>query len=115
MDKLISLVLIALIANIINGEMLCRDYQLASQYINYLEFDEDFCSILVPTDGYTHCCYAEINDSPSGCLQIKDDVYENIGRYIDQLEAIDSSADIKIDCSSKYLTISLFAVFALLF
>ena len=114
MDKLISLVLIALIANIVNGEMLCSDYQIASKYPD-LEFDEDFCSILVPTDGYTHCCYVEINDSPSGCLQLKDDQYENIKRYIDQLEAIDSSADIKIDCSSKYLTISLFAVFALLF
>ena len=114
MDKLISLVLITLIANIVNGEMLCSDYQFASQYTD-LEFDEDFCSILVPTDGHTHCCYVEINDSPYGCAQLKDDQYENIKRYIELLEEADTSADIEIDCSSKYLTISLFAIFALLF
>ena len=118
MKKLALLSLLALIINIVNAQNLCSDYESARQHTD-IEFDEDFCSMLVPTDtGATHCCYEEYDGAAVGCVQITDDQYENIGRYIKFLEDAnenDPDIDIDIDCSSKFLTIPLFVVFALLF
>ena len=64
---LLYLHFLALIVNIINAQYLCSEYQYASQHTD-IEFDEDFCSMLVPSDnGATHCCYEEINDNAVGC------------------------------------------------
>ena len=58
----------------------------------------------------------EINDNVVGYVQVSDDEYENIGRYIKFSEdEYANDADIEIDCSSKFLIIPLFVVFALLF
>ena len=114
MNKLILFGLLTLLINSINGEISCVDW---GSYFNQADLDEDVCSMLVPTNtGKTHCCYVEINDNPSKCDELSDDEYENIGRFIKHLEDIDGSdPDIEIDCSSKFLSLSLIAVAALLF
>ena len=56
----------------------------------------------------------EIGGKKDGCHDVTDDQYENIGRYKKYLE--DSTGnDYDIDCSSKFVTFSLFALLALLF
>ncbi len=69
--------------------------------------------MLSPESG-THCCLWEINDAVS-CGEITDDQYENIGRYIDDLEDRLGYGDVDIDCSSKFISLFLFAILALLF
>ena len=73
--------------------------------------------MLVPSgEGMTHCCLYKIDGNPVDCREISDDEYENIGRYIKYSEDQRSDdLDIDIDCSSKFISFSLFAVFALLF
>ncbi len=68
--------------------------------------------MLSPESG-THCCLFEVNDAVR-CDEITDDEYENIGRYIDYWEDINGT-DIDVDCSSKFISLSLFAILALLF
>ena len=118
MNKLILFGLLVLLFNSIDGQFYCQNF--ATLGFKDEDLDEEVCSLLTPTDkGATHCCYREINGSPS-CVQLTDDQYENIGRYIkfeeDRLEAAgEGDFDIDIDCSSKFLSLSLFVVFALLF
>ncbi len=69
--------------------------------------------MLSPESG-THCCLWEVNDAVN-CSEITDDQYENIGRYIDYLEDYRGYGDVDIDCSSKFISLSLFAILALLF
>ena len=113
MNKLILFGLLTLLINSINGEISCVDW---GSHFNQADLDEDVCSMLVPTNpGKTHCCYVEINDSPATCQELSDDEYENIDRYIKHAEDISPNEDIDIDCSSKFLSLSLIAVAALLF
>ena len=118
MNKLILFGLLALLFNSINGDIACTDWM---RYFNTsnLEDEEDICSSLTPTTtGYTHCCYMETNDQSNqinGCVELTDDEYENIGRYIKYLESRGNDYDVDINCSSKFLSLSLFAVAALLF
>ena len=138
MNKLILFGLLALLFNSINGDIACGDWM---RYFNTsnLEDEEDICSSLTPTGtGYTHCCYMETNDQSNqingcveltddthccyyddgtskSCVELKDDEYENIGRYIKYLESRGNDYDVDINCSSKFLSLSLFAVAALLF
>ena len=113
MNKLILFGLLALLFNSINGDIACTDWE---KYFNKtdLEEDEEICSSLTPSNGATHCCYEEENDEVKGCVELTDDEYENIGRYIKYSED-KNNTDIDIDCSSKFLSLSLFAVAALLF
>ena len=115
MNKLFLFGLLTLLFNSINGEIACKDW---GSYFNQSTLDGDTCSMLVPTEtGETHCCYGESSGSTTyaQCLGLTDDQYENIGRLINSLEDIDPNVDIKIDCSNKFLSLSLFAVAALLF
>ena len=113
MNKLILFGLLTLLFNSINGEIGCQEW---TSHFNQADLDEDVCSMLVPTNtGKTHCCYVEINDSPARCQELSDDEYENIDRYIKYREDISPDEDIDIDCSSKFLSLSLIAVAALLF
>ena len=119
MNKLILFGLLALLFNSINGDIACTDWM---RYFNTsnLEDEEDICSSLTPTTtGYTHCCYMETSDQSNqinGCVQLTDDEYENIGRFIKHLEDLNGNdPDIDIYCSSQFLSLSLFAVAALLF
>ena len=115
MNKLILFGLLALLFNSINGDIACTRWY---DHFNKtdLEEDEEICSSLTPSNGATHCCYMETNDEIDGCVELTDDEYENIGRYIKHKEdANNTDIDIDIDCSSKFLSLSLFAVAALLF
>ena len=56
----------------------------------------------------------EIGGNKVGCRGVTDDEYENIGRFKKYLEDRDDT-DYDIDCSSKFVTFSLFALLALLF
>ena len=110
MNKLILFGLLALLINSVFS-LACRDYKSLNVSD---DLDEDHCAMLSPEDGYTHCCLWEINDAVS-CHGITDDEYENIGRYIDYLEDYRGYGDVDIDCSSKFISLSLFAILALLF
>ena len=111
MNKLLLFGLLALLINSV-APLDCDDYGKLGIAIN--DLDEDHCAMLTPGDGYTHCCLFEINDRVN-CSEITDDQYENIGRYIDYLEDHVGYEDVDIDCSSKFISLSLFAILALLF
>ena len=110
MNKLILFGLLAVLINSVFS-LACKDYK--SLNVSNEDLDEDHCAMLSPESG-THCCLWEINDAVS-CDEITDDQYENIGRYIDWLEDYKGYGDVDIDCSSKFISLSLFAIIALLF
>ena len=105
MNKLILLALLALCINVINGATCGQtDYK-----------DGDDCSLLQLTGEDTHCCY--IDSEASGypkCEGLTDDQYENIKKYKDYLRTKLGDDDLGIDCSSKYMSLEIFAIFALL-
>ena len=107
-----KLILFGLLAVLINSafSLSCRSYK--SLNVSDDDLDEDHCAMLSPETG-THCCLFEVNDAVR-CDEITDDEYENIGRYIDYWEDINGT-DIDVDCSSKFISLSLFAILALLF
>ena len=108
-----KLILFGLLAVLINSafSLSCRSYK--SLNVSDDDLDEDHCAMLSPETG-THCCLFEVNDAVR-CDEITDDEYENIGRYIDYLEDHLGYGDVDIDCSSKFISLSLFAILALLF
>ena len=107
-----KLILFGLLAVLINSafSLSCGSYK--SLNVSDDDLDEDHCAMLSPETG-THCCLFEVNDAVR-CDEITDDAYENIGRYIDYWEDINGT-DIDVDCSSKFISLSLFAILALLF
>ena len=107
-----KLILFGLLAVLINSafSLSCGSYK--SLNVSDDDLDEDHCAMLSPERG-THCCLFEVNDAVR-CDEITDDEYENIGRYIDYWEDINGT-DIDVDCSSKFISLSLFAILALLF
>ena len=109
MNKLILFGLLAVLINSVFS-LACKDYK--SLNVSDEDLDEDHCAMLSPESG-THCCLFEVNDAVR-CDEITDDEYENIGRYIDYWEDINGT-DIDVDCSSKFISLSLFAILALLF
>ena len=115
MNKLILFGLLALLFNSTSGEITCIGWDDYFTTEN-IEDEEDICSSLTPTTtGYTHCCYYD-DGTNKRCVELKDDEYENIGRFIKHLEDISGTdPDIDINCSSQFLFLSLFVVAALLF
>ena len=109
MNKLILFGLLAVLINSVFS-LACRSWDKLNVSLD--DLDEDHCAMLSPESG-THCCLFEVNDAVS-CREITDDEYENIGRYIDYWEDINGT-DIDVDCSSKFISLSLFAILALLF
>ena len=124
MSKLTLFLLLALTIQVFNGVKL-GDYTLkecdyvtidgakSDQLIEELE--EDYCAFLKTTGDYTHCCMFEDTNGIIGCGGITDDEYENIVRYKKYLRDQYDDEDIGIDCSSRFISISLLAVLALLF
>ena len=108
-----KLILFGLLAVLINSafSLSCGSWEKLNVSLD--DLDEDHCAMLSPESG-THCCLFEVNDAVS-CREITDDEYENIGRYIDYLEDYKGYGDVDIDCSSKFISLSLFAILALLF
>ena len=122
MNRLILLALLSLCINFINGKVsIPAQFNIDCQNttMKYLaevmdEVDEDLCILLGTSEDRTHCCYYT-DASESKCIQITDDQYENIVRFKKFLRDESGDSDINIDCSSKFLSFSLFVVFALLF
>ena len=110
MNKLILFGLLAVLINFAFS-LSCGNWDKLN--VSRDDLDEDHCAMLSPESG-THCCLWEINDAVS-CGEITDDQYENIGRYIDDLEDRLGYGDVDIDCSSKFISLFLFAILALLF
>ena len=109
MNKLILFGLLAILINSVFS-LACGSWDKLNVSLD--DLDEDHCAMLSPESG-THCCLFEVNDAVR-CDEITDDEYENIGRYIDYWEDINGT-DIDVDCSSKFISLSLFAILALLF
>ena len=121
MNRLILLALLSLCINFINGISIpdqfnidCQDSTLKNLMDAAEELDEDVCILLGTSEDRTHCCYYT-DASESKCIQITDDQYENIVRFKKFLRDESGDDEIDIDCSSKFLSFSLFVVFALLF
>ena len=124
MNRLILLALLSLCINFINGKVSipdqfnidCQDSTLKNLMEAAEELDEDVCILLGTSEDRTHCCYYTDSSSGSGkCIQITDDQYENIVNFKKFLRDQSGDDKIDIDCSSKFLSFSLFVVFALLF
>ena len=124
MNRLILLALLSLCINFINGKVSipdqfnidCQETTLKNLMEAMEELDEDVCILLGTSEDRTHCCYYTDSSSDSGkCIQITDDQYENIVRFKKFLRDESGDDKIDIDCSSKFLSFSLFVVFALLF
>ena len=124
MNRLILLALLSLCINFINGKVSipdqfnidCQETTLKNLMEAMEELDEDVCILLGTSEDRTHCCYYTDSSSDSGkCIQITDDQYENIVNFKKFLRDESGDSDINIDCSSKFLSFSLFVVFALLF
>ncbi len=124
MNRLILLALLSLCINFINGKVSipdqfnidCQETTLKNLMEAAEELDEDVCILLETSEDRTHCCYYTDSSSDSGkCIQITDDQYENIVNFKKFLRDESGDSDININCSSKFLSFSLFVVFALLF
>ena len=122
MNRLILLALLSLCINFINGKVSipdqfnidCQETTLKNLMEAAEELDEDVCILLETSEDRTHCCYYT-DASESKCIQITDDQYENIVNFKKFLRDESGDSDININCSSKFLSFSLFVVFALLF
>ena len=124
MNRLILLALLSLCINLINGKVSipakfnidCQNSTMKELAEVMDEVDEDLCILLGTSEDRTHCCYYTDSSDYSGkCIQITDDQYENIVRFKKFLRDESGDDKIDIDCSSKFLSFSLFVVFALLF
>ena len=126
MNKLILFGLLALIINSVYAVFPfknCSDYEMSDidQELKELageDFDGDVCKLFKTNDDYTHCCYIKKSTNVSlntHCVQIKDDYYENIKNFKKYVRDENEDGDLEIDCSNKFVSISLFAVLALLF
>ena len=126
MNKLIFFGLFALMFNYINSadvepidfttdsDYLCVDpAELQDQFGE--ELDEDICYLLETSGDKAHCCYISDGNSSGHCIAITDDEFENIVRFKKYIRDRNVDEDFEIDCSSKFVTMSLFALLALLF
>ena len=127
MNKLTLFGLLALVISSVYAQV---NFEYCSDYNPLLEVDYkedtgddingDLCSIFKTDGDRTHCCYVEnlvIDNDQSynhHCIQITDDQYENIKNFKKYVRGEYNSEDFEIDCSSKFVSISLFAVLALL-
>ena len=117
MNKLTLLGLLALFIAFINCDYDCGDLKNTVVKVPE-EYDEEYCQMLKIGGEITHCCYVDGGNYEGQCIGLTDDQYENIVRYKKYIRDNDENAggdDFGIDCSSKFISLSLFAVFALLF
>ena len=125
MNKLTLFGLLALIISCVHSQtdffQVCADDDVIAAYKKERgdDIDGDFCSMFKTGGDRAHCCYAEnliINSDDSfnnHCIQITDDQYENIKNFKKYVRD-EYNSEFEIDCSSKFVSISLFAVLALL-
>ena len=103
-----------------NDFPLCPDYEEAEADLKDIVGDdfEEVCPALKTKGDYTHCCYVKESSNSTisaKCVQITDDQYENIKNFKKYIKDENGDDDFKIDCSSNFVAISLFAVLVLLF
>ena len=122
MNKLIVLGLLALIINTINTYdfTTCVEFDENKSDLQSVAGDdfEDVCPIFKTTGDFTHCCYVKESTNSSivaNCVQITDDQYENIKNFKKYIKDENGDDDFEIDCSSRFVAISLFALLAFLF
>ena len=122
MNKLIFLGLLALLISSIYAYdfPLCPEYEEAVVDLKDIVGDdfEEVCPALKTEGDYTHCCYVKESSNSTisaKCVQITDDQYENIKNFKNYIKDENDDEDFKIDCSSNFVAISLFAVLVLLF
>ena len=124
MNKLIVLGLLAIIINSINATYTftrCVNFDDEDKEELQSLVDDDFedaCALLKTEGDFTHCCYVKESTNSSivaDCVQITDDQYENIKNFKKYIIDENGDDDFEIDCSSRFLAISLLAVLAFLF
>ena len=113
MKKLFVFCLLFISFNFIKSSIDCNSVNTEG----YTDLDEDICTFLPPDDSKgTHCCYLEVEDGDRMCYTINDDAYENIVRFRKYYEDnVAGGKDVKIKCSSQFMSLSIFALLALLF
>ena len=108
MNKIIWLALLALCINIIKGRTCAKGNGLGGD-------NEDTCQLLELQNDKTHCCYIDTENSLyEGCQGLTDDQYENIKKYKDYLRYKSGDEDLGIECSSRFVSLELFALLSLL-
>ena len=123
MSRLTLFLFLALITYVLNASNItsyvteCQHLKIGGLNFGDLldQYEEDYCSSLKTSGEFTHCCYFESKNGINGCYQITDDQYENVVRYKKYLRDQIADDDLGIHCSSKFISLSLFAVLALLF
>ena len=78
------------------------------------ELEGEYCSAMKTSGDYTHCCMIE-GSNGADCYGITDDEFENVVRFKKYLRDQVGDDSIRVDCSSRFISISLLAVLALLF
>ena len=78
------------------------------------DLEGEYCSAMKTSGDYTHCCMIESSNG-ANCYGITDDEYENVVRFKKYLRDQVGDDSIRVDCSSRFISISLLAVLALLF
>ena len=107
MNKLILLALLFLSINVINGTDCEQGNGQGGD-------SEETCALLKLSGDKTHCCLiVSENNNINGCRPLTDDQYENIKRYKDYLRTEYKDDDLGIECSSKFISIQLLAIFVL--
>ena len=78
------------------------------------DLEGEYCAAMKTSGDYTHCCMIE-GSNGANCYAITDDEYENVVRFKKYLRDQVGDDSIRVDCSSRFISISLLAVLALLF
>ena len=123
MSRLTLFLFLALTTYVLNASNItsyvtqCENLKIGGFDVSTLldSYEEDYCSSLKTSGEFTHCCYFESKNGINGCYQITDDQYENVVRYKKYLRDQIGDDNLGIHCSSKFISLSLFAVLALLF
>ena len=81
------------------------------------EFEGEYCSKMGVSGDCRDCVICCMIGSSNGanCYGITDDEYENVVRFKKYLRDQVEDDSIRVDCSSRFISISLLAVLALLF
>ena len=88
---------------------------LAWQYPTQLKKN---CNDAEVPSGYYKCCYAILkkgSEEKKACLPVKKEEYDDISKCIDDTKKAQSLDKLDVDCSSKYLVISILSLLLFLF
>ena len=117
MNKIFAFILLVLLVNLFEVNAANCDDNAIKKEDNYEE-----CYYLKLSGDKTHCCAVEVAEEVYRCEGLTDDQYENIKRYkdyrrhnkVDDNDKYDIYDDLGIECSSRFLSISLLVLIAFL-